>query len=102
MSQAKQDSDPPEPNELVRMKATVREHVQRDLQSAGLWSCKCDDCKQIRSLIGVEKVLEVRPMIREIERIEKRLASLPEGAERRTLTEKYLALHDQLAGIMAK
>jgi hypothetical protein len=102
MSTVEQYSKPPEPNEMVRMKATVRDHVQRDLQSGGLWSCKCNDCEQIRSLIGVEKMLEVRPLVREVERIEEHLARLQEGAERLELTKRYLALHDRLADAMAK
>ncbi len=67
MSNAEQDSKPPVSNEMVRMKATVRDHIQRDLMSGGLWLCRCADCYQIRSLMGVEKVLEIRPLVREIE-----------------------------------
>jgi hypothetical protein len=101
MSIANQVSESPQQNEMGRMKATVHDHVQRDLESVGTWSCMCADCGRMRSLIGVEKMVEVRPLVREIAQIEEQLAGMPEGAERRARTERYLALHDRLADVMA-
>lgn len=89
-------------NEMSRMKEAVRAHVQRDLGSIGQWICKCEDCNEMRSLIGVQKMFDVRPLVREISGIENRLSDMPEGAERGALTQEYLLLLDQLADVMAK
>jgi hypothetical protein len=50
----------------------------------------------------MNKVLDVHPLVREIGQIEEQLRDLPEGPEMRDLVEQYLALHDQLAEVMAK
>ena len=84
------------------IKATATEHMRRDLDAAGKWVCACEACLQVRSLVGVEKVLGVRPLVRAIEQLSAELDGLPPGPARQRLTERYLALHDRLAAVMAE
>lgn len=102
VSTTNQESETPQLNEMSRMKETVRAHAQRDLGTIGQWICKCEDCDEMRSLIGVQKMFDVRPLVREISGIEEQLNGMPESAERNALTQKYLSLLDQLADVMAK
>ncbi len=48
------------------------------------------------------KVLDVRPPVREIERLGSRLDELPAGPERQLVLEQYLGLHDRLAEVVAE
>ena len=50
----------------------------------------------------MEKTLEVRQLVRELEEIEERLSGLPDGSMKQNLLERYLKLYDQLADEMAK
>lgn len=84
------------------MKATVHAHMQRDVEAGRKWICTCEPCRTMRSLTGVDKVLDVRPLIREIQRVEERLNGLSEGPEMRALLQEYLLLHDKLADVMAR
>jgi hypothetical protein len=59
-------------------------------------------CVQVRALVGVEKVLGVRPLIREIERMSAELDGLAPGPDRQRLFEQYLGLHDRLAVLIAE
>jgi hypothetical protein len=79
--------------------------MRRDLEAGTQWICECEACRGIRSLVGMEKMLDVRPLIREIQETEDRLKALPEGAsgsEKRRLQDRYLKLYDRLAEEMAK
>ena len=87
---------------MTEFKATATEHMRRDLDAVAKWVCACEACVQVRSLIGVEKVLGVRPLIREIERMSTELDGLPAGPERQKLLEQYLGLHDKLAAVIAE
>jgi hypothetical protein len=87
---------------MSQINATANAHMRRDIEAGGKWACQCEACHELRSLIGMEKVLNVRPLVREIEQTEKRLQPLPDGLERRSLLELYLKLHDRLAEVMAK
>jgi hypothetical protein len=89
-------------NEMSRFKATADAHMRRDLESAGTWICTCEACSGIRSLEGVDKLLAVRPLIREIVETEDRLELLPEGQEKQGVVELYHNLHDKLADEMSK
>jgi len=88
--------------EMSQMKATAQAHMQRDMESGRKWVCTCEPCREMRSLVGMDKLLDVRPLVREISQIEDQMRDLPEGPEMRTLLGKYLELHDQLAETMAK
>src|SRR5436190_17110349 len=92
-------TDLPEGNAFDQMKATVRDHMQRDLDAGRKWDCKCETCHEMRSLTGMDKLLRVWPLVREIQSIEDQLHGLPDGPERNGLREQYLALHDRLADV---
>ena len=47
-------------NQMDQFKATANAHMRRDMEAGWKWVCQCEACKQIRSLIGMEKTLEVR------------------------------------------
>jgi hypothetical protein len=87
---------------MSRFKATANSHIRRDIQAGGKWVCECEACHGIRSLVGLEKMLGVRPLVRELEATADRLQGLPDGPEKRCLLEHYLKLHDTLADEMAK
>lgn len=89
-------------SEMSKFKATANAHMRRDLESGGKWACACEACVGVRSLIGVEKTLEVRPLVREIEEMESRLLELPSGEEKEALLQKYFSHYDKLAEVMAK
>jgi hypothetical protein len=87
---------------MNQMRATANEHMRRDMEAGRKWVCDCEDCHQIRSLIGMEKTLDVRPLVRKIEQLEEQLSGMPDGPEMRALLEQYLELHDELADVMSK
>jgi hypothetical protein len=89
-------------NQMGQFKTTANAHMRRDMEAGWKWVCECEACKQIRSLIGMEKTLEVRQRVRELEEIEERLNELPDGSMKQNLLEDYLKLYDQLADEMAK
>jgi hypothetical protein len=87
---------------MKEVKATASAHMRRDLEAGGKWTCQCEACANFRSLVGVEKVLEVRPLVRAIEQTEADLDGLPPGPQRQRLLEQYLLLYDKLAELMAE
>jgi hypothetical protein len=90
------------PTIMSHMKATANAHMKRDMEEGRKWICTCESCHEVRSLLGVDKLLDVRPLVRELEQIEEQLRDLPDGPEMSDLLEQYLALHDKLADVMAK
>ena len=88
--------------EMKRMSATADAHIRRDVAISGKWVCECEPCREVRSLIGIDKMVNVRPLVREIEQIEEQMCGLSEGPERRSLLERYLTLYDKLAEVMAE
>ena len=89
------------PTEMSQLKRTANSHMRRDL-AAGKWTCDCEACREMRSLTGMEKMLEVWPLVREIEDLEADLDRMAEGSQRETALERYLSLYDQLADKMAR
>jgi len=89
-------------NQMGQFKATANGYMRRDMEVGWKWVCECEACKQIRSLVGMEKTLEVRQRVRELEEIEERLNGLPDGSMKQNLLERYLELYHQLADEMAK
>jgi len=87
---------------MSEFNATASSHMRRDLESGGKWTCTCEACHAIRSLVGMEKTLGIRPLVREIEKTEERMKDLPDGPEKIGLKARYLQLHDQLAEELAK
>jgi hypothetical protein len=90
------------PTAMSQMKATANAHMKRDMEVGRKWICACESCREMRSLVGVNKLLDVRPLLRELEQIEEQLRDLPDGPEMSELLEQYLELHDRLADVMAK
>jgi hypothetical protein len=88
--------------DMKAIRATANAHLRRDMQAGGKWVCQCDNCHEIRSLIGVEKTLEVGPLVRKIVHIEEQLNTMPEGPDRQVLLEHFLKFHDELAEVMSK
>ena len=86
---------------MNQFKATANVHMRQEMER-GNWVCQCEACHAIRSLVGLDKMLAVRPLVRELHQAEQRLAELPAGPERRNYLEQYLRLHDQLADELAK
>jgi hypothetical protein len=89
-------------HEMSQFRATADEHLRRDMEAGGKWLCECEACHGIRSLMGMDKVLGVRPMVRELQQIEQQLQALPAGPDRSNLLQRYCKLHDVLADEMAK
>jgi len=86
---------------LEPVHTTAREHLTRDVESAGVWTCGCAACSNLRDLTGMQKVLAVRPLVREIYELEQRMGDLSDGTAKDEVRERYLALHDQLAELIA-
>ena len=89
-------------SQMSQYKETANGHMRTAIESGGKWTCACEACHQIRSLVGMEKTLGVRPLVREIHDLEVRLHEMPDGADKRSLLERYLKLYDELADAMAK
>jgi hypothetical protein len=89
-------------HQMSQFKATANAHMHRDIESAGKWVCGCEACHEIRSLMGMEKALDVRPLVREIQQIEDQLHGMPDNPDKSRLLERYLKLHDKLADMLAK
>ena len=89
-------------HEMSQFRALANEHLRRDMEAGGKWLCECEACHGIRSLMGMDKVLGVRPVVREIYKIEQQLQALPAGPDRSNLLQQYFKLHDVLAEEMAK
>jgi hypothetical protein len=89
-------------HEMSKIKATANAHMRRDMAASGKWACGCEACTEMRSLTGMDKVMEVRPLVREIQQIEDQVQGMPEGPAREALLEQCYALHDKLAEIMAQ
>jgi hypothetical protein len=87
---------------MSEMRATANEHIRRDMEAGRKWICECPDCHEIRSLIGVEKTLDVRPLVRRILRLEEQLEKMPDGPDMQTVLDEYLKAHDELAEVMAR
>jgi hypothetical protein len=88
--------------EMSEIKATASAHMRRDVEAGSKWVCQCHACHEFRSLIGMDKVLEVRRLVRELERIEEQLHELADGPEKRIVFSQYVNLHDRLADLVAK
>jgi hypothetical protein len=87
---------------MSQFKATANAHIRRDMEAGGRWACECQACQEIRSLVGMDKTLEVRNLVRELTEIEARLDGLPDGPAKRSLMESYLKVYDRLADKMAE
>ncbi len=89
-------------HEMSQLNETADAHQQRDLAAGGKWVCTCEACQAIRSLKGMDKMLTIRPLLRELLQTGDKLERIPEGAEKQGLVELYHNLHDKLAEKMAE
>jgi hypothetical protein len=87
---------------MKEIKATASEHLKRDLEDGGKWVCTCDACVHMRSLIGVQKMLDVRPLVRALEQTGAELEGLAPGPDRDRVLKQYLELHDKLAAVIVE
>jgi hypothetical protein len=88
--------------EMSQIRSIANAHIRRDMGLMRKWICECDACCETRSLVGMDKLFDVRPLVREIAQVEEQLRDMPEGQEMRGLLEQYLTLYDKLAEAMAK
>jgi hypothetical protein len=56
----------------------------------------------MRSLIGVQKMLDVRPLVRALEQTGAELEGLAPGPDRDRVLKQYLELHDKLAAVIVE
>jgi hypothetical protein len=89
-------------NQMGQFKSTANEHMRQELKSFGKWTCQCEACKEIRALVGMDKTLEVRRLVREVTEVEAQLDGLIDGPERQALSARFLSLYDKLADEMGK
>jgi hypothetical protein len=87
---------------MSTFKATSAAHLGRDLANATGWVCPCEACIHVRALVGLDKALRVRPLVRAIGAAERCLDGLPAGPARQAGTARYLRLYDELASVMAE
>jgi hypothetical protein len=92
----------PVPHNMNEMRATANAHLRRDMEAGRKWVCECQDCHEIRALIGVEKTLDVRPLVRRILRLEEQLEQMPDGPDMQVVLAEYLKAYDELAEVMAR
>jgi hypothetical protein len=72
---------------MTDTKATASARMRRDPEAGAKWACQCDACHHFRSLVGMEKVLDGRRLVREIDQMGAQLEELPPGPERQRLME---------------
>ncbi len=87
---------------MSRIREVANAHMKQDIATGRKWVCECESCREMRSLVGVDKLLDVRPLVREIAHMEDQLRELPDGPEMTECLTQYLALYDKLADVMAK
>jgi hypothetical protein len=87
---------------MGQFKATANAHMQRDLKAGPKWVCTCEACHAVRSLVGMDKSLGVRQLVRQILELEERLDQAPAAPEKQSLLDRYFKLYDQLAEEMGK
>jgi hypothetical protein len=85
-----------------QIRATANDHMRRDLETGSKWVCTCDACREIRSLTSLDKMLDVWPLVRDIQQIEGRLDGLADASQRQNLLEQYFRLYDKLAQTVAR
>lgn len=87
---------------MNEIRDTAYAHLQRDMQAGRKWRCVCDACREMRSLVGIDKLLHVRPLVREIEQLEEQMTVMPEGPQLEACKQRYLEVYDELARTMAQ
>lgn len=89
-------------SQMSQFKVTANAHMRRDMDSRWKWVCTCDACQAIRSLVGMEKSLGVRELVRRVLDVEEQLAAEPDAAQKGRLMDEYCRLYDKLGDEMSK
>ena len=87
--------------EMGHFNDVARTHLDRDTATGGPWVCGCEACRHVRALVGMEKMFNIWPLVRELRGAEEQLDQLPDGPEKQRLSDRYMRLHDQLAAEVA-
>ena len=67
-----------------------------------VYEYECEACHQMRSLVGMDKMLEIWPLVKQVREAQDQVEQIPDGAEKQGVVELYHNLTDQLANKMAK
>ena len=89
-------------NEPASFKEIAHAHLRRDMDETKTWTCECEACHQMRSLVGMDKMLEIWPLVKQVREAQDQVEQIPDGAEKQGVVELYHNLTDQLANKMAK
>ena len=65
-------------------------------------TCECEACHHMRSLVGMDKMLEIWPLVNQVRETQDQIEQTPDGAEKQGVVELYHNLTDQLANKMAE
>ena len=69
---------------MGQFRATANAHMQRDLKAGPKWVCTCDACHAVRPLVGMDKSIGVRQLVRRILDLEERLEKASDARARQT------------------
>jgi hypothetical protein len=86
---------------MRELQELARKHMADDVTAGGTWRCTCGACREMRALVGMDKLLEVWPLVRAITQIEEELEQLPDGAAKDARRAQFNELYDRLAVAMA-
>ena len=89
-------------DETTSFKEIAHAHLHRDLQASNEWTCACEACGHMRSLVGMEKMLEIWPLVKQVREVQDRIENAHDGAEKEGVVELYHNLSDRLADKMGK
>jgi len=89
-------------SQMSAYKATANVHMRRDLDAQRKWACNCEACQAIRSLVGMDKTVRVRDLVRQVVAVEEQLAMATDDASKQSLMNDYLRLYDELGNEMSK
>jgi hypothetical protein len=89
-------------HEPTSFKEIAHAHLSRDLEQSKEWTCTCEACHNMRSLVGMEKMLELWPLVNRVREVQDQVEKAPEGQEKQGVVELYHNLSDKLANKMAE
>jgi hypothetical protein len=89
-------------DETNSFKEIAQAHLHRDLEATNRWTCECEACHHMRSLVGMEKMLEIWPLVKQVREVQDQIEHTPAGAEKEGVVELYHNLSDRLADKMGK
>jgi hypothetical protein len=87
---------------MREFKDTATAHMSRDMRAGGKWRCECDACREIRALMGMDKLLDVWPLVRALEQLHDEIEVMPDGDEKDARRAESDKLYDKLAAEMAR